>query len=326
MTAQGSHDADPRRVRSCDPRPVSATRVPHRRPRVESFFGLAAILAASLACRRDVVEPTGSPTTTSQSSAPAGPSPDPRDAPTIAATDVDPPQASVEASDRCPGEAETINGYLDGDGCPDALPDDLAAITGVLADVAFDIEKDTLKRPSFAALDRIAAVLKKYPDVSIEIGGHEDARPDHESYSRCLTCRRADAIERYFVHSGIEAVRLRSQGYGATRPIDTNRTEAGRRRNRRVEIRILDPGGRPFEPVVPSGDAGCVDRRTARRADGGTENCYPYACRAGACLKSCREMKDCAGAHVPGEMASEGWPLECMPSGQCTPMHPDKVH
>lgn len=287
--------------------------------------GVAAVLALA-ACRRAAPpideapaahesSPVASPPSTAQQVA----------SPARDATEVDPGVSAVAASDACPGAQETINGYLDGDGCPDELPADLAAITGVIDGLVFDFDKDTIKVASFPVLQRIAAVLQRYPDVKIEIRGHEDARSAEHRYSRCLTCNRARAVENYLVHTGIERPRLRSKGFGDSMPIDTNRTEAGRRRNRRVEILLLDPAGAPLSATPPTGVAGCVDRRTVRRADGSTESCYPYACRAGACLRRCAAMTDCGGAHHPGELQAEGWPLECMPSGECTPMPPEKV-
>jgi hypothetical protein len=75
-------------------------------------------------------------------------------------------------------------------------------------------------------------------------------------------------------------------------------------------------------PAAPA----CINRGTAPRADGGQDSCYPYLCRAGACLTRCKDRSDCAGAQVPAELATLGWPLECQPSGECTPMDPDKVH
>lgn len=85
-----------------------------------------------------------------------------------------------------------------------------------------------------------------------------------------------------------------------------------------------EPGPAP-SAASPDSPVTCTDRRTLRRADGSTDDCYPYVCRAGACLTRCAAMTDCAGAHNRAEFPAEGWPLECMPSGQCTPMPPDKV-
>lgn len=85
----------------------------------------------------------------------------------------------------------------------------------------------------------------------------------------------------------------------------------------------LKPTDDTAGPVAAPGE--CVDRHTRRTAGGAPQDCYPYVCRAGACLTRCDDRRDCAGAQDPSELATQGWPLECMPGGACTPMHPDKV-
>lgn len=82
------------------------------------------------------------------------------------------------------------------------------------------------------------------------------------------------------------------------------------------------------QPAAPSAPvpAGCVSFRQAPGPGGAPLECYPYRCRAGRCLKKCTAMADCAGATSPAEMPLYGYPLECMPSGECTPMHPAKLH
>lgn len=300
----------------------SARRVGSTAPRRVPVFVASALAAALVACRREAPTIVEAPDGPNPASPPAA-----NDvAPVAPPADAEPPIARVvDTQDGCPDAPETINGYRDSDGCPDDVPPELAAFTGVLDGVRFAIDKDQLTPDSFPALDRIAAALQQHPDVQIEIQGHSDARSEVDQYSRCLTCRRADAIERYLIHRGIEAPRLRSVGYGESRPIDSNKTEAGRRRNRRVEIYLLGPDGAPAPAAPRPGEVVCLDRRTLRRAGGELQNCYPYACRAGRCLERCAAMTDCAGAHHPGELRTEGWPLECMPSGQCTPMPPEKV-
>lgn len=285
------------------------------------FTALACLALA--ACRRDAPTIVKSPAAKAATNPPTASAP----APDVVITeDAEPPVArTVETQDGCPDAPETINGYRDGDGCPDEVPPELVAFTGVVDGVRFAIEKDTLTPDSRPALDRIAAALRQHPDVTIEIQGHSDARSEAERYSRCLTCDRAKAIQSYLIAAGIEPPRLVAKGYGESRPIDSNKTEAGRRRNRRVEIYLRGPDGAPTPAAPRPGEFVCLDRRTLHRGDGTLQNCYPYACRAGRCLERCAAMTDCAGAHHPGELASEGWPLECMPSGQCTPMPPEKV-
>lgn len=246
----------------------------------------------------------------------AAPVPAPTSAPAAVPDPPAPPEPAIPSDDACPDAPETVNGYADADGCPDGLPPDLAAILGVVDGLTFALEKDQITPASFPALDRIVDVLTRYPDVALEIAAHDGVR--REEYSRCLSCRRADAVRKYLIAHGIEPARLVARGYGVDRPIADHRTEEGRRKNLRVELTLLGP------PPPPPGFT-CTDRRTLRRADGTTQDCYPYVCRAGACLTRCDAMTDCAGAHTRAEFPAQGWPLECMPGGQCTPMPPDKV-
>lgn len=293
-------------------------------------LALAPLLAAIVCTAGGPREPAPAPTPDeAPTSPPAAATTDSPRGVASAATSASPPAPdpiALDTRDACPEEPETPNGYLDDDGCPDHLPDDLAAITGVLDGVTFDLEKDTIRPASRPVLDHLVEVLTRYPDVEIEIQVHSDPERDEAIRSRCLTCRRAKAIAHYLINNGIESARVRHQGYGSERPLASNSTPAGRRQNRRVEIILLGPGGRPLPPEARPAAATCVDRRTLRAADGSTTNCYPYACRDGACLRRCASMTECGGAHHPGELAREGWPLECMPSGECTPMPPEKVH
>jgi outer membrane protein OmpA-like peptidoglycan-associated protein len=248
-------------------------------------------------------------------------------APTVSAAappepvaDVEPEPTTLASGDACLERGETRNGFEDDDGCPDEVPPDLAVNLGVVSGITFAIDKDIIKMDSSrATLDRLVDALTRHPGVKIEIGVHSDRESESGRYSRCLTCKRAEAIARYLVEKGVDRERVRHQGYGADRPIADDRTADGRRRNRRIEIHLLSDG-MPVE--APSG---CLDRRTLLRIGGTHQDCYPYVCRTGRCLTRCDDRRDCAGAQDPSELASQGWPLECMPGGDCTPMHPDKV-
>jgi outer membrane protein OmpA-like peptidoglycan-associated protein len=165
--------------------------------------------------------------------------------------------SAVADDDACRGGQETVNGYLDDDGCADELPPELAAITGVVEGITFAIDKDILRLDtSQPALDRLVDVLARHPQVRVEIQVHEASKPP-PSYGRCLSCRRAKAIADYLVVHGIEPARVMAQGYGDDRPIESNDTPQGRQKNRRVEVRLLAEDGRPVmspaarNPVAP---------------------------------------------------------------------------
>ena len=144
----------------------------------------------------------------------------------------------IDAEDGCAGEPEALNGYQDLDGCPDALPEDLASITGILAGVQFGPDEDVLQRRGWPVLDRAVAVLLRYPDIRIEVCAHTDSRTTPR-YSIDLPQRRAAAVKRYLVERGVGEARIETRGAYGDEPIDTNKTAAGRARNRRIEFTIL---------------------------------------------------------------------------------------
>jgi outer membrane protein OmpA-like peptidoglycan-associated protein len=109
------------------------------------------------------------------------------------------------------------------------------AIYGVL----FDFSKSTLQPASDPVLQQILDLLKKTPTLKLEIQGHTD-NVGNESYNQTLSEARAKAVVTWLTGHGVAASRLTSKGYGKTKPIADNSTDAGRAKNRRVEI--AEPG------------------------------------------------------------------------------------
>jgi OmpA-OmpF porin, OOP family len=71
--------------------------------------------------------------------------------------------------------------------------------------------------------------------VRLEIGGHTDADGD-PAKNLTLSTARAEAVKKLLVDQGIDAARLTTKGYGATKPIDSNTTPEDKANNRRVEF------------------------------------------------------------------------------------------
>ncbi len=108
--------------------------------------------------------------------------------------------------------------------------------------VHFDLNKATIKEESYSILDNVVEVLNKYPDVKkVRVEAHTDSQGS-EAYNLDLSKRRAKAVMVYLIDKGIDGDRLTSQGFGETRPVETNETKEGRAKNRRVEFTILDDG------------------------------------------------------------------------------------
>lgn len=110
--------------------------------------------------------------------------------------------------------------------------DGKVALYGIL----FDTDKDTLRADSRPQLDEIAALLKNRPELKVLIVGHTDAQGTL-AYNQDLSQRRARSIVQALSRDhGIAAARLTPVGVGMAAPVASNRSEAGRAKNRRVEL------------------------------------------------------------------------------------------
>jgi outer membrane protein OmpA-like peptidoglycan-associated protein len=102
--------------------------------------------------------------------------------------------------------------------------------------IYFDFASDHLKPESTPVLEEIAGVLRDNPDWNLAVNGHTD-NVGGDPYNLDLSKRRAAAVKQALVSQyHITSERLSTDGFGASRPVDTNSTLAGRARNRRVEL------------------------------------------------------------------------------------------
>ena len=105
--------------------------------------------------------------------------------------------------------------------------------------VNFDFDKATIRNADLAELRKAVDFVKRYPGYKISIEGHTD-NIGSEKYNRRLSERRAAAVKEYLLkHEVADGTRMKSVGYGKSKPIADNSTEKGRFENRRVEILIL---------------------------------------------------------------------------------------
>lgn len=106
------------------------------------------------------------------------------------------------------------------------------------ADVLFDFDKADIRSDAASALAHLATLIRAYPSGRADVEGHTDSKGD-DAYNQRLSLRRAEAVRRWLVErEGIEAGRLATRGAGESRPVASNDDEAGRQRNRRVEVVI----------------------------------------------------------------------------------------
>ena len=110
------------------------------------------------------------------------------------------------------------------------------------ADTFFDFNKSVLKADGKAKLDDLAGKVKAINlEVIIAVGHTDSAGSD--AYNQKLSVKRADAVKAYLITKGIEKNRVYTEGKGEKQPVADNKTDAGRSKNRRVEIEVV--GTRP---------------------------------------------------------------------------------
>lgn len=105
----------------------------------------------------------------------------------------------------------------------------------------FEADSSGIDKESFNFLDEVYDFLEVNNDVVIEIGGHTNGLPP-DDYCDRLSTARAKAVADYLASKGISRKRLQYKGYGKREPVASNKTPYGRRKNQRVEIKILEMG------------------------------------------------------------------------------------
>jgi OOP family OmpA-OmpF porin len=105
----------------------------------------------------------------------------------------------------------------------------------VVDEAYFDFDKIIIKPAGFDFLDKIVDVLKSRPDLFVKIQGHTDSIGT-KAYNDVLSLKRADAVKAYLTGKGIDKNRLSCEGFGFSKPVESNKTDKGRALNRRVEL------------------------------------------------------------------------------------------
>ncbi len=107
----------------------------------------------------------------------------------------------------------------------------------LLNNIFFEVDKSELLPKSSFELNKLVQYLKDNPETTIEIDGHTDSI-GNEEHNKNLSKARAKAVADYLTQKGIDKTRITYNGYGSSKPIITNDTDAGRQQNRRVEFII----------------------------------------------------------------------------------------
>ena len=148
--------------------------------------------------------------------------------------------------DKCPGTV--ANTVVDGAGCPLKQPRpqvtekviiteaDRKVVNEAIRDLEFDLGKATIRSTSNRTLDRVAALLVE-KNFSLKLAGHTD-NTGSMALNLSLSKDRAEAVKAYLVSQGANPSRIEATGYGPNQPIASNKTAAGRQKNRRVEFTL----------------------------------------------------------------------------------------
>jgi outer membrane protein OmpA-like peptidoglycan-associated protein len=150
--------------------------------------------------------------------------------------------------DNCP----EVKGPASNQGCPEKERQ-LVIITSekliIKEKVFFATAKATILPRSFPLLNNVARVLREHPEIQlVRVEGHTDSQGKRD-YNISLSQRRANSVKDYLIHQGVDGTRLQAKGFGPDRPADTNKTDAGRSNNRRVEFVIRAAGAANDEPT-----------------------------------------------------------------------------
>jgi len=147
----------------------------------------------------------------------------------------------LDSKDACPEVSGPANDDPKRNGCPAAtvqgdqivILDSIQFKTG-RAELADDASSEQV-------LQAVLTILTQHPEITLlHVEGHTDNH-GAAAMNRQLSAKRAATVVSWLVSHGVDSKRLASAGFGADRPIDSNKTEEGRKRNRRVEFHIERP-------------------------------------------------------------------------------------
>jgi OOP family OmpA-OmpF porin len=155
-------------------------------------------------------------------------------------TPAPPPAKPTPKPASTPLDSDRDGVYDDMDQCPNTPVGAKVDKKGcwILPTILFDTDKFDIHTVYCADLDDVAHVMKRNPDLKIDIQGFTDNTASDE-YNLSLSEKRAQAVREYLEQKGIEAYRMNVKGLGESNPVSSNDTPEGRATNRRVQLKPI---------------------------------------------------------------------------------------
>jgi OOP family OmpA-OmpF porin len=138
-----------------------------------------------------------------------------------------------DEEDKCPNEAGPASNF----GCPVIAPEIIEKVNLAAKNIFFATGSSKLLAKSYPYLNNVVTILTDNPSYKVDIAGHTDTTGTQEK-NHILSHDRANSVKAYLVSKGIDESRMTTEGYGSDRPIATNKTAAGKAKNRRVEMKL----------------------------------------------------------------------------------------
>jgi outer membrane protein OmpA-like peptidoglycan-associated protein len=139
-----------------------------------------------------------------------------------------------DEEDKCPD----VKGKIENNGCPVEIKKEVVEKVNIAAKrIQFNTAKATLLPASFRVLDDVVNLLNENPGLNVLIEGHTSSEGSLTRNME-LSIERANTVKDFLISKGIDKSRLTTKGLGPTQPLTTEKTEADRAQNRRVELKL----------------------------------------------------------------------------------------